>query len=77
MVLNTGVRYGLIGVITFIWVMNLISPIFLTTYKPDPSVNAIFMIVIGALFGEDAVSRVKNKNNNKSANRKEDGADES
>lgn len=41
------------------WVLNLMAPIFLDAYKPDPSVNAIFMIVIGALFGEDAISRAK------------------
>lgn len=62
MFLNNTVRYVLISVITTMWVLNLLAPLFLTAYKPDPSINAIFMVVAGALFGADAVGRLKNGN---------------
>jgi hypothetical protein len=65
MSLNNTVRYVLIAIITSAWVLNLIAPMFLEVYKPDPSVNAIFMIVVGALFGADAVGRLKNGNGKK------------
>lgn len=73
MFLNATVRYVLIGVITTMWVLNFLAPIFTNTYKPDPSVNAIFMIVIGALFGADAISRVKKPGDGKPPNKEAGG----
>lgn len=64
--MNDTVRYILIGVITPVWVVNLFAPFFVETYKPDLSVNGVFMIVVGFLFGSPALSKLRGRNGNES-----------
>lgn len=35
--------------ISFIWFINLMAPLFLDNYTPDPMVNVPFMAVVGVI----------------------------
>jgi uncharacterized membrane protein YqgA involved in biofilm formation len=49
--LNERVRTVLISVITGVWVVSIGLSMVNPAYDPDPSVNAVFALVIGTGFG--------------------------
>jgi nitrogen fixation-related uncharacterized protein len=40
----------LIAVVTLVWAANNLASIFVHEYRPDPSVNAVFLAIIAYLF---------------------------
>lgn len=44
------VRLVLLAIITFMWVTNWVVALFNDTYKPDPTVNAVFTLAAGVVF---------------------------
>ena len=48
--LNPKIKNGIIIVVTTVWAINFFSGVFLTTYEPDQTINAIFMAIVGGLF---------------------------
>ena len=49
-----------VAIVTLAWAVNFAAPFFVADYKPDPSVHAVFMAIIG---GTLALSRGKNDDN--------------
>ena len=48
--ISPGVRTALLAIITAVWVVNFAAGFVVADYNPSESVNAVFMLVIGAIF---------------------------
>lgn len=49
------------GVVTTVWVVNFTANLLVASFTPDPSVNAAFMVVLGAIFGVEAIRGARRK----------------
>lgn len=49
-----GWRNGLVGVITGVWVVQFVAMLWLK-FEPDPTVNALMLLVAGSIFGAEAI----------------------
>ena len=43
------VKWGLIALMIAAWVVSMLAPIFVSSYKPPPEIHVAFMSVIGIL----------------------------
>lgn len=50
------VRNAIIAVVTTVWAVNFGAGLFVSTYEPDQSINAVFMAIVGGLFAIGARS---------------------
>lgn len=51
--MDTFIRRLVIFVVTTAWAVNFVAPFFMDSYHPDPSLNYIFVLVIGGLLATD------------------------
>lgn len=50
-------RTVVVGVVTAIWSVNAAAGLFIDSWKPSESVNAIYLVIIGWLFAREAGRR--------------------
>ena len=43
-------RNLIIFVVTSVWAINFAAGLLLSDYKPDPTIHAVFMSIVGGLF---------------------------
>lgn len=49
------VRNGLASIVATVWVVNFVGGTMLKTFAPDPAIHAAFMLVLGAIYGSEAL----------------------
>ncbi|GAA0632407.1 hypothetical protein GCM10010174_61840 [Kutzneria viridogrisea] len=45
----SGVWIALTVLVSVAWAANFVAPWLVSTYKPDPSINNLFMIIVGGV----------------------------
>lgn len=51
-------------VVTIGWIVNLIAAVVVKTYKPDPSIDAVFTVMVGGLVGSLQLDKIRNRGEN-------------
>lgn len=54
-------RHALVAVVTTVWVVQFGAVLF-AGFNPDPTVNAAFLLIAGAIFGVEAVRGSRSNN---------------
>jgi hypothetical protein len=49
-VITQRVRTAVLIIVTIVWALNFAAGIWVEHYKPQESINGVFMIVVGAVF---------------------------
>jgi hypothetical protein len=48
-------------VITLVWVANLVASVAVRSYKPDASIDTVFMVFVGALAAGMQLDKIRNQ----------------
>lgn len=48
--INSKLKNAIIIVVTVVWAANFGTSLFVDSYEPDQTINAIFMAIVGGLF---------------------------
>lgn len=67
--INQRLGYAVIVLICVIWAANFAAQFLVANYKPDPTINMIFMGIVGGLFALQS----RKTNNRESNDREETG----
>ena len=59
------IRTVVISVVTVVWAINFIAPVFVKNFSPSPELNVAFMAIIGVLTASYKMDKQQHNNDDK------------